>query len=47
MNRIVIIDENGIQYERLGIKMTPSIQDDGGTLKIFIREEDEVLNDEN
>lgn len=39
INRVTIVDDDrgGIQYERYDIKVEPSIQDDGRTLKLFIK----------
>lgn len=39
VTRVTLVDDDrgGIQYERYDIKVEPSIQDDGRTLKLFIK----------
>jgi hypothetical protein len=39
ITRVTLVDDDrgGIQYERYGINVTYSIQDDGKTLKLFIK----------
>lgn len=40
LNRVTLVDDDrgGIQYERHGIHVDSSVQDDGKTLKLFIKE---------
>lgn len=40
LNRVTLVDDDrgGIQYERHGITVDHSIQDNGKTLKLFIKE---------
>ena len=39
-SRVTLVDDDrgGIQYERYHVKVEPSIQDDGYTLKLFVKE---------
>ena len=39
LTRVTLVDDdrNGIQYERYDIQVEPSIQDNGKTLKLFIK----------
>ena len=39
ITRVTLVDDDrgGIQYERYDIKVEPSIQDNGKTLKLFIK----------
>lgn len=37
MSRLVVVDETGRVYDRTGIGWSFSVQDDGQTLKIFVR----------
>ena len=39
LTRVTLVDDdrNGVQYERYGITVEPSVQDNGQTLKLFIK----------
>lgn len=37
ITRVEIIEEKGRVYVRWDVRMTPSIQDNGHTLKLFVR----------
>jgi uncharacterized protein YabE (DUF348 family) len=39
VNRFEVIDENGRAMDRLGVSVQVVVQDDGRTLKVFIRGE--------
>lgn len=36
-NRVVLVDEGGRQYDRTGVEVHVDTQDEGLTLKIFVR----------
>jgi hypothetical protein len=38
-NRVVVVDETGRVYERLGVQVVMDLQDGGRTLKLFIKED--------
>jgi hypothetical protein len=36
VTRVEVIDESGRAYGRWGVEVTPSLQDEGRTLKVFV-----------
>jgi hypothetical protein len=37
LTRVTIVDEDGRQFEKYHVIVEPSIQDDGRTLKLFLK----------
>lgn len=44
-NRIVVIDETGVLYDRTGVTGRVFVQDDGLTIKVFLEASDTAAKD--